>query len=212
MSQLTTSTLTLSPQAKTWCIMGHGGLPASPAMSVSWVWTCGARTSLLGMRAYIPQVRLSLTPLQLLSKVRAEYVHGPNAPIHTLLGVGVYVFCLISGDANMRFVLDGQSVGKYSHALSNQTAYAYNVLVYSNSTLPAGQHTIQIQNGSPGNQSLALLDHIVYTYVISYHLLSLSHSCFTQKRHRRRVIRIPDCDDIHRRSQLCHCQPSSPVP
>lgn len=112
----------------------------------------------------------------------------------------------------MRTCASFWTVGKYSHALSNQTAYAYNILVYSNSTLPAGEHTNQIQNGSPGNQSLALLDYIVYTYVISYHLLSLSHSCFTQKRHRRRVIRIPDCDDIHRRSQLRHRQPSSPVP
>ncbi|KAI0762593.1 hypothetical protein C8Q74DRAFT_1220516 [Fomes fomentarius] len=87
----------------------------------------------------------------------------PNTASLTFEGVGVYVFCIIAGDANMRFVLDGRSVGQYSHALSNPTAYAYNVLVYSNSTLPAGQHTIQIQNGSPGNQSLALLDYIVYT-------------------------------------------------
>ncbi|KAI0719134.1 hypothetical protein C8T65DRAFT_61611 [Cerioporus squamosus] len=86
-------------------------------------------------------------------------------------GVAVYVFCIVprstsspDGNVDMSFVLDGYQVGSYSRPPNGTDTYEYNVPVYVNKSLSAGNHVIQIHNGRfNGNQSTVLLDYIVYT-------------------------------------------------
>ena len=64
----------------------------------------------------------------------------------------------------MFFTIDGNTVGSFALAPTNQTTYDYNVLVYSNTGLSSGSHTFTLQNGRVGGaKSLVLLDYIVYT-------------------------------------------------
>ena len=91
------------------------------------------------------------------------------------IGSALYVNCITSnsssnpaGFTDLVFFLDGHLVGIYTDPLKRNQTYAYNVLVYSNSSIPPGQHTFVMQNGqlqAPG--SLALLDSITYTYVFT---------------------------------------------
>ncbi|KAI0666261.1 hypothetical protein C8Q78DRAFT_1072504 [Trametes maxima] len=101
-----------------------------------------------------------------------------NAPLiaerathHITSGVAVYVYCILSdttqfpfGNSDMTFLLDGEQVGRFVRAAPGNPTYHYNVPVYVNESLPAGEHTITIVNGEPnGNRSLILLDYIVYS-------------------------------------------------
>ena len=91
--------------------------------------------------------------------------HGSIVP-----GTAVYVFCITTGtstapdgNSDMSFSIDGQTVGSFQLAPTNQTTYDYNVMVYGNSDIPSGTHTLTIQNGEVGGaKSLILLDYIVY--------------------------------------------------
>ncbi|RPD58421.1 hypothetical protein L227DRAFT_505389 [Lentinus tigrinus ALCF2SS1-6] len=91
----------------------------------------------------------------------------------TFQGVAVYVYCVVThsfrspvGNSDMSFFIDGILVGNFVQPPTGDTTYQYNVPVYVNESLPFGSHTIAIVNGHPsGNQSLTLLDRIVYTYV-----------------------------------------------
>ncbi|RPD81596.1 hypothetical protein L226DRAFT_2338 [Lentinus tigrinus ALCF2SS1-7] len=68
----------------------------------------------------------------------------------------------------MSFFIDGILVGNFVQPPTGDTTYQYNVPVYVNESLPSGSHTIAIVNGHPsGNQSLTLLDRIVYTQDIT---------------------------------------------
>ena len=92
---------------------------------------------------------------------------------HSCAGVAVYVYCVVThsfnspvGNSDMSFFIDGNLVGNFVQPPTGDTTYQYNVPVYVNESLPSGPHTIAIVNGHPdGNQSLTLLDSIVYTYV-----------------------------------------------
>ncbi len=92
-------------------------------------------------------------------------------------GVAVYVYCIIprstsapDGNVDMRFILDGQEVGSYSRPPNGTDTYEYNVPVYVNKSLSAGNHVIELHNGKVGgNQSTVLLDYITYTYALSCH-------------------------------------------
>lgn len=67
----------------------------------------------------------------------------------------------------MSFFIDGQPVGAFFKVPPGVDGYDYNVSVYSNTSLTPGLHTLIIQNGRiNGNQSLLLLDSVVYTYVL----------------------------------------------
>ncbi|RDX56297.1 hypothetical protein OH76DRAFT_1318572, partial [Lentinus brumalis] len=89
----------------------------------------------------------------------------------TFEGVAVYVYCVVThsfkspvGNSDMSFFIDGNLVGNFVQPPTGDTTYEYNVPVYANDSLPPGTHTIAIVNGVPnGNQSLTLLDYIVYT-------------------------------------------------
>ncbi|KAI0337065.1 hypothetical protein BDW22DRAFT_1433646 [Trametopsis cervina] len=87
----------------------------------------------------------------------------------TFSGIAIYVFFImedqvrpfITSATSMDIVLDGLFATTFTHAPSNLTDYEYNVCVYSNDNLPAGQHTVSlISNGPP---SLMLFDYANYT-------------------------------------------------
>ncbi|TFK93007.1 hypothetical protein K466DRAFT_168582 [Polyporus arcularius HHB13444] len=86
-------------------------------------------------------------------------------------GVAVYVYCIIprstsspDGNVDMQFFLDGQEVGSYSRPPNGTDTYEYDVPVYVNKSLSAGNHVIELHNGKVGgNQSTVLLDYITYT-------------------------------------------------
>ncbi|KAI0358959.1 hypothetical protein OH77DRAFT_1121930 [Trametes cingulata] len=89
----------------------------------------------------------------------------------TFEGTAVYVFCIVTrsavspdGNSDMSFFLDGLLAGKFVQPPNGDAGFQYNVPVYVNESLPAGQHSIAIVNGElNGNKSLILLDYIVYT-------------------------------------------------
>ncbi|KAI0735581.1 hypothetical protein C8Q76DRAFT_581238, partial [Earliella scabrosa] len=86
-------------------------------------------------------------------------------------GVAVYVFCIVAhtlrspvGRSDMAFFLNGTLVGNFTQEPTGDTNIDYDVPVYSNPSLPFGNHTITIVNGHvDGPQSLTLLDYIYYT-------------------------------------------------
>ncbi|KAF8997419.1 hypothetical protein BDQ17DRAFT_1309780 [Cyathus striatus] len=99
---------------------------------------------------------------------------GPLRATFSFDGTAIYVFCAISlsssnptSYSNMTFYIDNELVGQFERVPPGlQGAYQYNVSVYSNATLSAGVHTFMLQNGqygNAGNQSLTLLDYIVYS-------------------------------------------------
>lgn len=63
----------------------------------------------------------------------------------------------------MTFVLDGNVVGMFEQVPNGDTSYQYNHIVFSNSDLEPGQHTLIIVSGVKDAKALVLLDKIVYT-------------------------------------------------
>ncbi|KAF8987749.1 hypothetical protein BDQ17DRAFT_1199528, partial [Cyathus striatus] len=102
----------------------------------------------------------------------------PTGPLNftfSFNGTAIYVFCAIAlsttspdGYSNMTFYIDNELVGQFERVPpGTQGAYLYNVSVYSNTSLPAGEHTFMLQNGqfgNGGNKSLTLFDYLVYSY------------------------------------------------
>ncbi|KAI0666259.1 hypothetical protein C8Q78DRAFT_462469 [Trametes maxima] len=88
-------------------------------------------------------------------------------------GVAVYVYCILTGTYSspdsyswLHFVIDGEAVGEFVHQPNGDGTYYYNVPVYVNESVPAGNHSLQIVNGQAGGEkSLVLFDYIVYTSV-----------------------------------------------
>ncbi|KAH9927482.1 uncharacterized protein BXZ73DRAFT_3132, partial [Epithele typhae] len=82
-------------------------------------------------------------------------------------GVALYVFCVVahtSGNTDLRFLLDGEHVGSFVQPPIGSSHFEYNVPVYVNESISPGEHTLSIINGQPlGNESLVLLDYIVYS-------------------------------------------------
>ncbi|KAF8987747.1 hypothetical protein BDQ17DRAFT_1334877 [Cyathus striatus] len=100
---------------------------------------------------------------------------GPLNATFSFSGTAIYVFCAISlsissptGFSNMTFYIDNELVGQFERVPPGlQGDYQYNVSVYSNTSLPAGEHTFMLQNGqfgNGGNKSLTLFDYLVYSY------------------------------------------------
>ncbi|KAJ7592202.1 hypothetical protein C8J56DRAFT_780713 [Mycena floridula] len=76
--------------------------------------------------------------------------------------------CFLLLSTNLTFFLDGAKAGSYIRKpVAGKGDFEYNIPFYANTSLPAGSHSLVIQNGSPGsNESLLLLDSIVYTLVL----------------------------------------------
>ncbi|KAK0470409.1 uncharacterized protein EV420DRAFT_1473466 [Desarmillaria tabescens] len=88
-------------------------------------------------------------------------------------GTAIYVICILAktttsptGNSDMSFYIDDDLVGQFIQATPGEPGFEYNVTVYSNSSIPVGQHRFTLQNGHiGGNKSLALFDALVYSYV-----------------------------------------------
>ncbi|KAJ3817479.1 hypothetical protein F5880DRAFT_1492860 [Lentinula raphanica] len=103
-----------------------------------------------------------------------------NAPLFanlTFTGSAVYVFCALAessvspnGNSDMAFYIDGQLNGTFvKPAQGINNSYEYQSLVYSIDSLVPGKHTLSLQNGyTNSNESLVILDYIVFSYVLVY--------------------------------------------
>ncbi|KAL0950650.1 hypothetical protein HGRIS_007438 [Hohenbuehelia grisea] len=86
-------------------------------------------------------------------------------------GSAVYVYCILghthegpNTNTDMTFFLDGQQVGIFQKTPTGATNYDFNTLVYSNTSIPHGPHTLSLENGHLGNKSLVILDYVVYSH------------------------------------------------
>ncbi|KAF9456992.1 hypothetical protein BDZ94DRAFT_1176526 [Collybia nuda] len=94
-----------------------------------------------------------------------------NVPITATFrfeGTAIYVYCVLVGefflgDTDMTFVLDGQAIGHFTEEAPSGADYEYNVLAFSDSSLPPGSHELKILNGANGEKSFMILDRIVYS-------------------------------------------------
>ena len=69
-----------------------------------------------------------------------------------------------SGASDQTFTVDGHNVSTFKHTPSGDGSFVYNALLYANTSLAHGQHTIKMQNGqSKDLSSLILFDYLVYT-------------------------------------------------
>ena len=94
-------------------------------------------------------------------------------PPHTIAlnftGSAVYVFNMIansvaqvSTETHITFFIDQEKVGQFDHTPDNTAAFHYQVPVYTNTSLPYGEHTLEIV--ADGTQlSLVLFDYVMYT-------------------------------------------------
>lgn len=89
-------------------------------------------------------------------------------------GSVIYVICIVPktpgsviGSSDMSFYIDGDLVGNFVNDPSpGERGFVYNYTVYSNTSIPPGQHRFTLQNGRVGGASstITLLDAIVYSY------------------------------------------------
>lgn len=103
-----------------------------------------------------------------------DTTQSPGSPPRNItvqfVGQAVYVFNIIanivpftSTSTTLTFSLDGEIVGHYSHLPDpHGSELMYNVAVYSNHSLPHGDHTLVISAEGKG-ESLVLFDYVVYT-------------------------------------------------
>ena len=82
-------------------------------------------------------------------------------------GSAVYVFNILPNTlpstittANISFSIDGEDVYRFFHSPESGTTILYNQLVYRNTTLKDGPHTLTMTAGS---NSLVLFDYLLYT-------------------------------------------------
>ncbi|KAF4592953.1 hypothetical protein EYR38_008659 [Pleurotus pulmonarius] len=89
-------------------------------------------------------------------------------------GVALYVFCIIANMpppsgrgfdsfADYQFLLDGDLVGEYKHAVEDTDDYFYNTPVYVNRTIPDAFHNFSIVVNSTEQAVLILFDYAIYT-------------------------------------------------
>ncbi|PBK93292.1 hypothetical protein ARMGADRAFT_1080439 [Armillaria gallica] len=88
-------------------------------------------------------------------------------------GTAIYVICILPrtpgsviGSSDMSFYIDSDLVGDFVNNPSpGERGFDYNYTVYSNTSIPPGQHRFTLQNGRVGaSQTLTLFDAIVYSY------------------------------------------------
>ncbi|GLB36596.1 hypothetical protein LshimejAT787_0308840 [Lyophyllum shimeji] len=99
-------------------------------------------------------------------------VEQPLLAIVPFYGSAIYVYCVVAntrsspdGNTDMTFLIDSQWAGEFIRQPTGDDTFDYNVLVFTNQSLPHTNHTLTIQNGHVGGyKSLVLFDYIVYTY------------------------------------------------
>lgn len=84
-------------------------------------------------------------------------------------GTGIYVYCILDNAntyttfTNLTFSIDGVQVGTYSHLPDGSGNFIYNQLVYSNATIPNGDHTFVIHSPRGASDSFVSFDYVQYT-------------------------------------------------
>ena len=82
----------------------------------------------------------------------------------------MYVVCILTGstsdpngNSDMTFLLDGVEKPPFQKSPDGNPAYLYNSVVFSANNLEVTEHNITLVAGKSGQQSLVLLDRIIYT-------------------------------------------------
>ncbi|KLO13096.1 hypothetical protein SCHPADRAFT_382997 [Schizopora paradoxa] len=101
---------------------------------------------------------------------------APQSASLVFSGSAVYVMCVWAsvaptghgdslGNSDMTFSLNDTVVGLFSKKVnaSGSGVYDYGAAVYVNEDLPPGTHSLTIQNGLAGKESVMMLDRIIYT-------------------------------------------------
>ena len=91
--------------------------------------------------------------------------------LSTSIGSAIYVYGILSnanddpsGNADQKFFIDERLVGTFKHTPDGTGSFVYNALLYADSSLSNGPHTLMIQNGQQGDlSSLMMLDYLVYS-------------------------------------------------
>ena len=94
-------------------------------------------------------------------------MHG----LDCFIGTAIYVYGILSnalnspsGNADQLFFIDDQASQTFTHTPSGDGSFVYNSILYANTNLANGHHTLKMQNGKPGDlSSLILLDRFIYT-------------------------------------------------
>ncbi|PIL24993.1 hypothetical protein GSI_12880 [Ganoderma sinense ZZ0214-1] len=123
-----------------------------------------------------PQCKIRPSTLnlsQVYKQTWQDAMYKPPAPSPTITfsfsGSAVYVFNIVPNNlpgtvtfANISFTIDGENVGSFTHTPDNSSDILYNHLVYSNTILQDGLHTLIMSAGGDA-QSLILFDYLLYT-------------------------------------------------
>lgn len=110
-----------------------------------------------------------------------------------------------SGNSDQVFFVDGQKAGTFQHNPSGDGSFVYNALLYANTTLSDGQHTIQVQNGQSGDlSSLILFDYLVFTRQACAFLIRIVLEVITFS---AVAIQMPRVQRMHRRRALVTSTP-----
>ncbi|RPD82863.1 hypothetical protein L226DRAFT_607915 [Lentinus tigrinus ALCF2SS1-7] len=119
---------------------------------------------------------IKLDPDHVLGGTWHDATHSPNDAEPLLVtaqftGTAVYVYNVIANTVpytttytSLTFSLDGEQVGSYVHVPTSDSAFQYDVPVYTNANLANKQHTLVIEAAGDTNSSLILFDYIVYTF------------------------------------------------
>ncbi|KAL5528884.1 hypothetical protein ACEPAG_4858 [Sanghuangporus baumii] len=86
------------------------------------------------------------------------------------IGIAVYVQVILTGSPNFpvgnsdfTFYIDNDEVGTFQKLADGDTSYQWNQTVFSKNDLSNSLHTLVIEVGRSDNESLFLLDSIIYT-------------------------------------------------
>ncbi|KAJ7080191.1 hypothetical protein B0H15DRAFT_787340 [Mycena belliarum] len=87
-------------------------------------------------------------------------------------GRAIYVFFILPnfdassglvGVVRCNFFIDGVAVGKFTHDSDDSNQFAYNVLVYQNTTITDGDHVLLIKTTGT-DPAIIIFDYALYTY------------------------------------------------
>ncbi|KIP01101.1 hypothetical protein PHLGIDRAFT_395076 [Phlebiopsis gigantea 11061_1 CR5-6] len=148
----------------------HASIEYTPAIAWHYGPTCGVCEAVLNSQQTYNGTWHDVTyhPTKATSNL-------PQNATFSFTGSAIYIFGVVAysgnnpgghGGAELFFFIDGGQLGSFSSAV-NKTApkYTYNTLLWSEDTLPHGEHRLTIRNGQDGRgtASLLLLDYIIYS-------------------------------------------------
>ncbi|KZW00852.1 hypothetical protein EXIGLDRAFT_830495 [Exidia glandulosa HHB12029] len=96
----------------------------------------------------------------------------PTSVTFRFTGTAVYIYCVLANDVpatsvtgtHLWFSIDGEIVDTFHHTPnSSADMFLYNQLLYSNHSIPDGQHVFNMSARTDGPDSLILFDYAQYT-------------------------------------------------